>query len=144
LAYLLEGDMTSLYGNRILPDGVAEEAPLKQGRSGIIVVADGDMMTSQINPKTDQPLPMGFDLASQQEAFANRDFLMNAMAYLLNDQGIINARNKEVKIRPLDTVRIADQKLSWQLFNLLTPMVLLLAYGLVRGFVRKRKYASFK
>lgn len=144
LAYLLEGYMTSLYANRILPDGIAREDQLKQGSSRILVVADGDMMTSQINPKTDQPLPMGFDLASQQEAFANRDFLMNAMAYLLNDQGIINARNKEVRIRPLDTVRIADQKLSWQLFNLLTPMVLLLAYGLVRGFVRKRKYASFK
>ena len=107
------------------------------------MVADGDMMTSQINPKTDRPLPMGFDLASQQEAFANRDFLLNAMSYLTNDQGLINARNKEIMIRPLDTVRISGKKLQWQVFNLVTPLLLLLLYGVIRHFLRKRKYASF-
>lgn len=144
LAYLLEGRFTSLYRNRMVPEGITNDDRLEAGNSKIIVVADGDMMTSQMNPKTDRPLPMGFDLASQQEAFANRDFLMNSMAYLLNDQGIINARNKEVRIRPLDTVRIADSKLSWQLFNLITPLLLLMLYGVVRHFLRKRKYASFK
>ena len=120
-----------------------KEKPLSQGSSKIIVVADGDMMTSQINPKTDRPLPMGFDLASQQEAFANRDFLLNAMSYLTNDQGLINARNKEIMIRPLDTVRISGKKLQWQVFNLVTPLLLLLLYGVIRHFLRKRKYASF-
>ncbi|GJM28875.1 MAG: gliding motility-associated ABC transporter substrate-binding protein GldG [Cyclobacteriaceae bacterium] len=144
LAYLLEGNMTSLFKNRLLPESAVGETPLEEGRSKIIVVADGDMMTSQLNPKTERPLPMGFDLASQQEAFANRDFLMNSMAYLLNDQGIINARNKEIKIRPLDTVRISDQRLSWQLFNLLTPLVLLIVYGVGRSYIRKRKYGNFK
>ena len=144
LAYLLEGDFTSLYNNRMLPAGVSDEKTLSGGRSKIIIVADGDMMTSQINPKTERPLPMGFDLASQQEAFANKDFLLNSMSYLLNDQGIINARSKEIKIRPLDTVRIAGQKLYWQLFNLLIPLILLVLYGVFRHFLRKRKYASFK
>jgi len=144
LAYLLEGNFTSLYQNRLLPEGVEASSPLTAGDSKIVIVADGDMMTSQLNPKTGRPLPMGFDLASQQEAFANRDFLMNSLAYLVNEQGIINARNKEIKIRPLDTVKIADQRLSWQLFNLVTPLVLLLIYGVGRNFYRKRKYASFK
>jgi gliding-associated putative ABC transporter substrate-binding component GldG len=144
LAFLLEGKFTSLYKNRLLPMGVTnKEKPLSQGSSKIIVVADGDMMTSQINPKTDRPLPMGFDLASQQEAFANRDFLLNAMSYLTNDQGLINARNKEIMIRPLDTVRISGKKLQWQVFNLVTPLLLLLLYGVIRHFLRKRKYASF-
>ena len=144
LAYLLEGRFTSLYKNRLIPEGIFNQNRLDEGNSSIIVVADGDMMTSQKNPKTEQPLPMGFDLASQQEAFANRDFLLNSIAYLLNDQGIINARNKEVKIRPLDTVKIAESKLSWQVFNLVTPLLLLLIYGIARHFIRKRKYASFK
>ncbi len=143
LAYLLEGSFTSLYKNRLAPEGIIASDKLEAGDSKIVVIADGDMMTSQINPKTDRPLPMGFDLASQQEAFANRDFLLNAMAYLLNDRGIINARNKEVKIRPLDTVRISGQRLRWQIFNLVTPLVLLILFGVVRHFLRKRKYASF-
>ncbi len=144
LAYLLEGKFISLYKNRMLPLG-APTMPIKpEGTTKIIVVADGDMMTSEVNPKTDQPLPMGFDLASQQEAFANRDFLLNSMSYLLNHNGIINARNKEIKIRPLDSIRIEDEKRSWQLFNLITPLLLLLAYGITRHLLRKRKYASFK
>ena len=143
LAYLLEGHFTSLYKNRLTPEGVVSQNRLDEGNSSILVVADGDMMTSQINPKTDRPLPMGFDLASQQEAFANRDFLLNAVAYLLNEDGIINARNKEVKIRPLDTVRIANSKLQWQVFNLVTPLVILIIYGIVRHLIRKRKYANF-
>ena len=144
LAYLLEGNFSSLFKNRLLPEGLTTETVITEGESKLIVVADGDMMTSQINPKTDRPLPMGFDLASQQEAFANRDFLLNAMAYLLNDEGIINARTKEISIRPLDNVRIAESKLSWQLFNLITPLLLLLVYAIARHFLRKRKYASFK
>jgi gliding-associated putative ABC transporter substrate-binding component GldG len=144
LGYLLEGKFTSLFKNRMLPAGISSEARIDEGNSKIIIVGDGDMMSSQINPKTDRPLPMGFDLASQQEAFANRDFLINSMAYLLNDQGIINARNKEVMIRPLDTVRIAGQRVQWQVFNLLTPLLLLLIYGVIRHFLRKRKYARFK
>lgn len=143
VAYLLEGTFTSLYKNRMEPEGVTNRDLLNEGNSKIVVVADGDMMTSQINPRTDRPLPMGFDLAAQQELFANRDFLLNSMAYLLNDQGIINARNKEIKIRPLDSVRIAESKLYWQLFNLITPLLLLLFYGISRHFLRKRKYASF-
>ena len=144
LGYLLEGTFTSLFKNRMTPAGISAETRLDQGNSKIIVVADGDMMTSQINPKTDRPLPMGFDLASQQEAFANRDFLMNAMAYLLNDQGIINARNKEIMIRPLDTVRIAAQRVRWQVFNLVIPLLMVISYGLIRHFLRKKKYANFK
>jgi gliding-associated putative ABC transporter substrate-binding component GldG len=144
LGYLLEGKFTSLFKNRMLPAGISSEARIDEGNSKIIIVGDGDMMSSQINPKTDRPLPMGFDLASQQEAFANRDFLINSMAYLLNDQGIINARNKEVMIRPLDTGRIAGQRVQWQVFNLLTPLLLLLIYGVIRHFIRKRKYARFK
>ncbi len=143
LAYLGEGKFTSLYKNRMSPQGVSTMPMKSEGLSKIIVVSDGDMMTSVINPKTDRPLPMGFDLASQQEVFANKDFLLNSMAYLLNDQGIINARNKEIKIRPLDSVRIAGEKLSWQLFNLITPLVLLVVYGVIRHFLRRRKYASF-
>jgi gliding-associated putative ABC transporter substrate-binding component GldG len=144
LAYLLEGRFTSLYKNRLTPEGVVSQNRLDEGNSSILVVADGDMMTSQINPKTDRPLPMGFDLASQQEAFANRDFLLNAVSYLLNEDGIINARNKEVKIRPLDTVRIANSKLQWQVFNLVTPLVILIIYGIGRHLIRKRKYANFE
>lgn len=145
LAYLLEGSFTSLYKNRLLPQGVAGAGFKAQGEpSKIIVVADGDLVRNDINPKNQQPLPMGFDLASGLDAFANRDFIMNALSYLLNENGIISARTKEIRIRPLDTVKIGEEKLKWQLINLLLPLVLLLIYALIRQFWRKRKFAAFK
>ncbi len=144
-AYLLEGKFNSLYQNRLLPEGIDGQGfKEQQADSKIIVVADGDLLKNDINPNTQQPLPMGFDLASGQDAYANRDFIMNAMSYLLDDQGLITARNKQVKIRPLDTVRIAEERVSWQALNLIAPLILVVLYGLLRQFWRKRKFASFK
>ncbi len=143
-AYLLEGRFSSLYQNRLLPEAVATDAFKPQGaESKIIVVADGDFVRNDINPQNEQPLPMGFDLASGQDLFANRDFLLNSLAYLLNDEGIINARSKEIVMRPLDTIRVEQEKVKWQLINILVPILLLVLYGIIRHIWRKRKYASF-
>ena len=129
----------------MLPNGILRDGFKAEGQpTKIVVVADGDLLKNEINPKTEQPLPMGFDLASGQDAFANRDFIMNAVSYLLNEQGIIAARSKEISIRPLDTIRIGEEKTTWQALNLVLPLVLLVIYGLVRQFWRKRKFASFK
>ncbi len=144
-AYLLEGSFNSLYTNRLLPPEVITDDFKAQGAtSKIVVVADGDLLRNDIIPKTEQPLPMGFDLASGQDAFANRDFIMNAVSYLVDDEGIITARNKEIKIRPLDTIRIGEEKVKWQLINLILPLILLVVYGMLRQAWRKRKFASFK
>ena len=145
LAYLLEGTFTSLYKNRLLPEGLTGEDFRAEGEaSKIVVVADGDMLRNEINPRTEQPLPMGFDLASGQDIFANRDFVLNAVSYLLNDQGLINARTKEIRIRPLNTVRVGEERVKWQLINLILPLILLVLYGVIRQFWRKRKFASFQ
>jgi ABC-2 type transport system permease protein len=68
---------------------------------------------------------------------------MNALAYLTNEGGLINARSKEIKIRPLDRERIKNERMKWQLINLILPLVLLLVIGIVRSVIRKRKYARF-
>jgi len=144
-AYLLEGQFTSLYKNRLLPRGISSDDFVEQGgESKVVVVADGDLVRNDVNPKTQQPLPMGFDLASGQDAYANRDFVMNTMSYLLDDQGLITARNKQVKIRPLDNIRIEEERLKWQVLNLIAPLLLVILYGIIRQVWRKRKFASFK
>jgi ABC-2 type transport system permease protein len=68
---------------------------------------------------------------------------MNTLAYLTNEDGLINARSKEIKIRPLDRERIKTERLKWQLINLIVPLVLLFVIGIVRSVIRKRKYARF-
>lgn len=143
VAYLLEGSFSSLYKNRLLPAGVDKGEFISDGKeTAIVVCSDGDMIRNEFSLKTGEPLELGADPFSTT-LYANRDFVMNALEYLLNDNGIITAKAKEIKLRPLDKVKIAEEKTKWQLINLAIPLVLLLAYGVVRYYYRKKKYSGF-
>lgn len=143
VGYLLEGSFTSLYKKRFLPDGIKDEHFAERSiPTKIIVVSDGDIIRNDVNPRTGQPQGLGFDPFTQY-TFANQDFLMNALAYLTNDNGLINARTKEIKIRPLDKGRVQTEKSKWQVINLVLPMVVVILYGVARYIRRKRKFARF-
>ncbi len=143
LAYLLEGKFSSAYKNRFLPEGVDSTGFKKEGiASKIIVVADGDMARNDINPRNGQPQPLGYDAFSKL-TFANQDLLRNMIAYLTDDSGLISARNKEVKVRPLDKEKIKNDRVFWQAVNLILPIVLILIFGMIKAYLRKRKYGSF-
>jgi ABC-2 type transport system permease protein len=143
VGYLLEGKFTSPYKNRFLPEG-SDQSKFK-GESvdtKIVVIADGDLARNDINPRTQQPMPLGYDPFTKY-TFANQDLLMNILAFLTEENGLIRARNKEVKIRPLDKEKIAAGKLKWQVLNLLVPVALLILYGVLRAWLRKKRYAAF-
>ncbi len=143
IAYLLEGEFRSLYRNRILPNGVNQKIFKDSGVSTkVIVCADGDLVRNEINIQTDQPLELGFD-QFRQITYANKDFVMNSLEYLLDDNGIIVARNKEIEIRPLDKIRIEKERTWWQTFNLLLPIVVLITFGYLKYYLRRRKYTNF-
>jgi gliding-associated putative ABC transporter substrate-binding component GldG len=143
VAYLLEGTFTSVFKNRFLPAGSDEGRYLAQGTSArVIVVADGDIAKNEVNPRSRQVMPLGFDPATNY-TFANQDLLLNMLGYLTDENGLIKVRNKEVKIRPLDRAKIASEKMKWQAINLAMPLVLLVVFGIIRSVLRKRKYAAF-
>jgi ABC-2 type transport system permease protein len=66
------------------------------------------------------------------------------IAYLTDENGLIKARNKEVKIRPLDKVKIRSDKAFWQVINLVLPIIVVAFMGMAITYVRKRKYSNFK
>jgi gliding-associated putative ABC transporter substrate-binding component GldG len=143
VAYLLEGRFTSLYRNRFLPEGAAGKAlEIQEAPGKIIVVSDGDVARNDVNPRTRQPQALGFDSFTNY-TFANRDFLMNAIAYLTEEEGLIQTRNKQVRIRPLDKEKIKNEKLKWQAINLVLPIMVLIAYGVGRSVWRRKKYSRF-
>lgn len=142
VAYLLEGTFTSIYKNRFLPDGLDKEAYLEEGASKLIVISDGDYARNYLDPSTDQPLELGYDPYLKNK-FANEDFLMNALAYLVEEDGIIQARSKEITVRPLDKVKINKSRVKWQMINLVVPVIILLIIGVIIYYYRKRKYANF-
>lgn len=143
VAYLLEGTFTSVYKNRFAPEGVDSAKFLEQSvPTKIIVMADGDIARNDINPRENKPQQLGYDPFSRY-TFANQDLLLNMVAYLTDENGLIKARNKEVKIRPLDKEKIRNERTYWQLINLVLPLVVLVAMGLLLTYLRKARYARF-
>lgn len=143
VGYLLEGGFTSLYKNRFLPADADQRSYKDQGVSTkLIVIADGDLARNDVNPRNNQPQQLGYDPFARY-TFANEELLMNAVNYLVNEDGLIAARNKEIKIRPLDKEKVRAERVKWQLINLCLPLFTLLIYGVTRSVVRKQKYSKF-
>ncbi len=142
VAYLLEGKFTSLFKNRFVPPGLPQQAILPESKpTKILLCSDGDILTNERDRRSGQPLPLGFDPLTGQ-TFSNKEWLLNTLAYMLNEDGLINTRLKEVKLRPLDKIRVQEQATFWRGLNLLLPLGLVLAFGLFKFWWRKRKYTG--
>lgn len=143
VGYLLEGQFTSLFKNRYAPEGVDDQNKIDQGVSSkIIVIGDGDLAKNEVNPTNGQPLDLGYDV-NTRNTFANKDLMINLMAYLTESDGLITARSKEIKIRPLDNVKTERDAAYWKFVNLILPIVFLILFGLVKYYLRKRKFSKF-
>ena len=143
VAYLLKGTFPSLYTNRITAE--IEESKEMQFLSesvptAMIVVADGDIIRNQIDIKRKTPLPLGFDQYTEN-TYGNKAFIENAISYLVDGEGLIDIRSREFKIRLLDPQKKVTQRLRWQLVNILVPVGLVIVFGLVMAFIRKKKYS---
>ena len=138
---MLEGNFRSVFANRPNPPGIANVNSTTSVKSSrLVVVADGDMIRNEVNPKTNQPYRLGFDRYSNA-TYANKDFAINAVDYLLDEDNLISLRAKEIVLRPLNRVKVKEEKQKWQLLNLVLPLVLLISFGVLRVYLRKRKYA---
>ncbi|WP_339700396.1 gliding motility-associated ABC transporter substrate-binding protein GldG [Algoriphagus aquimarinus] len=141
LAYLLEGEFTSLYKNRFLPDGFAKADFIESGKGKVVVIGDGDVFQAQTNLEDGAPIALGEDPFSQT-TFANKLFLKNLVQYLADPEGIIASRTRSFKIRPLNKMKIAQQKTFWQGLNVLAPVVVLLFLGGIVWWIRRNKYSK--
>lgn len=138
LAVLIEGAFSSAFKNRIKPFQYSE-AKEEGGLNKMILIADGDVIKNQI--RNGQPLELGYDKWTNS-FYGNKEFLMNSINYLLDDDQLINIRSKNVEIPMLDPQKISEQKTKWQLITILLPIVLSLVLGLTFNTIRKRKYAK--
>lgn len=151
VAILLEGKFTSLYKGRMpktqLDSLAALGVPFRDSSvdSKIIVVGDGDIVLNDFSPK-EGPLPLGlnfFTVGSQYEyQFANREFLLNTLEYLVNNSSISETRNKEIILRQLDVNKVKEQQTTWQFINIALPVLLTILCGWIYQQIRKRKYTA--
>lgn len=150
-AYLLTGRFTSLYENR-LPETFVESPEIgfknESVPTSMIVVTDGDIIRNQLaqldyakknNKRIGSPLPLGYDQYTNI-TYGNKQFIENAMSYLLEGEGLINVRSRELKIRLLDMNKVNSNPVKWQLINVVLPSALMILFGIILAILRKKKY----
>ena len=144
VAYLLKGTFPSLYANRIPQEIVDDQATdfMEESKpTAMIVVADGDIIRNQLDIRTRKPLPLGFDQYTQN-TYANKEFIENAISYLVEGEGMIDIRSRELKVRLLDATKVSREREKWQVINTLVPIAIIILLGVALAFVRKRKYSK--
>ncbi len=139
LAVLLEGSFTSVYKNRVVP--FKTDHYLNEGKpTKMIVISDGDVVKNQLD-QNGEPMELGYDKWTNA-FYGNKEFLMNAVNYLLDDNGLINLRTKEVKLPLLDKEKVYNDYNYIRAVIVALPVVLLVVFGFVFTYLRKKKYTK--
>ena len=139
LAVLLEGSFHSMFENRVLP--FQQKSFKASGKANkMIVIADGDLIKNQLD-KNFQPVELGYDQRSGN-LYDNKDFLINCVNYLLDDNGLINIRSKDLDLPLLDKEKVYENYTRTQFITIGLPIVILLLFGVIFTFLRKRKYSK--
>ena len=143
VAYLLKGNFTSLYANRIPQEIVDDQATDFMEESvptAMIVVADGDLISNQFDIDRN-PLPLGYDKYTGI-TYTNKEFIENAVSYLVDGESMIDIRSRKLTIRLLDTKKVNSERMKWQVINTVVPIALIILFGVVLALVRKNKYSK--
>lgn len=145
VAVLLEGPFRSLYAARVSRAQRDSFAALHyevlngSTPNKMIVVADGDVAMNQYSQSTG-PLPMGMNVFTRY-TYANKDFFLNAMDYLVNPSDILQARAKEYTLRLLDPRKTDEGRSKWQLINIALPILLVILAGWAWLYYRRQRYS---
>lgn len=145
---LLEGTFPSAYENRVseeMMNGLRQlgmEYKSVSQATRMLVISDGDVAANHVrNAAEKQWLPLGYN-HMDGATYANKDLLLNAVEYLIEPNGVIEARTKEVKLRLLDNVRAKQQSTALRIINLGLPLLLLGLFGWFFNWRRKKRYGK--
>jgi ABC-2 type transport system permease protein len=145
LAVLLEGRFTSAYTDRLPPAFREDENVAFRQHSppnAQVVISDGDVIANRVDASKGMYYMLGFDRYANAKIYGNRELIINAMNYLLDDKSLISIRSREITLRQLDPERIEQERLPIQIFNTVLPIVLSILGGLAFHFLRRRRMSS--
>ena len=140
LAYLLEGQFESVFKNRIAPINNSKPPTTKSKTNKMIVFGDGDLIKNHVN-SANLAYPLGYNRFSKTQYNGNKQLIVNALNYLLDNNSLISVRSKEVTLRLLNKKEINDHKLKWQLINVGGPIFFMGIFIALILHLRKRTFA---
>jgi len=144
IAVLLEGNFESVFKNRMLSsytNGEAFDFKEVSVPTEMIVISDADIIRNDVRMRADGIFisPLGYDRYSKQ-TYGNKEFVLNAVQYLVDGKSILDIRSREFKLRLLDKAKIKTEKTKWQLINTLLPILIIIIFAILMNFLRKRRY----
>lgn len=141
VAISMEGQFRSFFKHRGVPENIQTESTVRtiSERNRQVVVASGSIIRNEWQQQ--HPLPVGYDRYSGMQ-FANRDFIVNSLLWLTDDDGLISLREKTLTLRLLNTQRAADEQMLIEVVSVIVPILLLAMTGGIVAIVRRRKYTK--
>ncbi len=141
---LLEGEFESVFTNRGMNAYFDKIIPVveKSKPTKMIVVADGDLIRNDVSNSPEGPsiFPLGYDRYTRQ-TFGNKEFLLNAVQYLTDNNNLLELRGREFKLRLLDKEKISSQRKKWIWLNMLIPSLIVILFGIFFLYYRRYRYS---
>lgn len=160
VAVMLEGKFTSSFENRGISETFLNSADyttkFKSDSTKMLVVSDGDIIRNEVldsafidNKWRYKFMPISNDIygvknpnGTPKFAYGNRDFILNAVDYMLDDFSLIDIRTKTITLRVLDTAKVIKEKEFWKFLNIAVPLILIGLLAIIQLFIRRKKYAT--
>ncbi len=146
IGILLEGMFGSLFENRLDEDmnnilsSIGIPFKTISSPTSMLVVADGDVIKNLYDKETGKFAPIGYNKYEKATFNGNKDFILNSIEFMINQNNILTARTKEFKLRMLDKVKAEKDKLYWQSINIVLPIILIVLFGAINFYWRKKKF----
>lgn len=141
-AVLLEGSFRSHFEQTLSPR-LREDPDFafrsKSAQTAMVVVSDGDLAKNKFLADG-RILPLGYDRYARRVVYDNKEFLLNAINYLLEEDALISVRSRSILLRPLDEDRILQERKGWQFVAVGMPLLLVF---LVAGAVLNTRRRMF-
>lgn len=161
LAGLAEGMFESYFKNRIVEEfannPVAKYKEKSNTEGKVMLIGNGRFLANMYDsmpasngkeymyrPTEFNNLRMDPDLAQIgiPVYFGNQEFFQNMVDYMLGDNSVIDIRSRQIDIHAIDKEKIKSDATFYKVINLLLPIVLVILFALLTGYIKKRKYAQ--
>ena len=141
VAVSMEGVFPGAFAHRMAPEGITSAEPIRKQsvKTRQVVIGSGSVIVNEL--QKGQALPMGYDRYSGMQ-FSNRDFILNAVLWLTDEEGLISLREKSVALRLLNDKRAHDERGKIQVVSTVSPILVLALIGTFVLIIRKRKYGK--
>jgi len=127
-AALLEGTFRSHYAQS-LPSALRDDADFafraSSAPTAMVVISDGDVARNRFR-SDGRVLPLGYDRYARRVVYDNKEFLLNAINYLLQEDALISVRSRSIQLRSLDDARIRAERSGWQFVAVGMPLLVVM------------------